>query len=120
MTRAKVGYCGDVVWEKYGKVCSTCCGDVCINGAGCTQIYNHRHRGKQTAFIVSSRTTAKSLALVVSNVSGHICFVSTLSINHVHSHCCPNYRPLVPDALALSINKSKLLVGMYPQRRFQI
>ena len=77
MTRAKVGYRGDVVWEKDGKVCSTCCGDVCIDGAGCTRSYNHRHRGKQTAFVVSSRTTAKPLALVVSNVSGQICFVST-------------------------------------------
>ncbi len=120
MTWAKVAYCGDVVWEKDGKVCSTCCGDICIEGAGCTHSYNHRHRGKQTAFVVSSRTTGKSLVLVVSNVSSHVCFASTLSINHVHSHFCPNYRPLVLDAFVLSAYKLKLLAGMYPQRKLQI
>ena len=76
--------------------------------------------GKQTAFVASSRTTGKSLALVVSNVSSHVCFSSKLSINHVHSHFCPNYRPLVLDAFALSTYKLKFLVGMYPQRKLQI
>lgn len=69
LTRDKLDYRGDVIWSKDSEVYSTCCGDICIDGAGCTRSYNHRHKGKQTAFIVSSRTTGKPLSLVVSNVS---------------------------------------------------
>jgi hypothetical protein len=69
MTRAQIDYPGDVLWEKDGIQHSTCIGDICINGAGCTHGYNHRHRGKQSASIVCSITTRKPLASVVSNVS---------------------------------------------------
>jgi hypothetical protein len=69
MTRAQIDYPGDVLWEKDGIQHSTCIGDICIDGTGCTRSYNHRHRCKQSAFIVCSITTRKLLALVVSNVS---------------------------------------------------
>jgi hypothetical protein len=87
LTWAKVGYRGDVIWSKDGEVYSTCCGDICINGAGCTRSYNHCHKGKQTAFVVSSRTTGKSLALVVSNVSPcHIYLSFCHSLSTVHTN----------------------------------
>ena len=54
LTWDKLNYRGDVIWSKDGEVCSTCCGSICIDGAGCTRSYNHRHKEKQTAFIVSS------------------------------------------------------------------
>jgi hypothetical protein len=69
MTRADPDYIGDLIWEKDGVKHSTCQGEICIDGAGCTRSYNHRHRGRQTAFIVNSRKTGKPLALVVSSVS---------------------------------------------------
>ena len=34
-------YCGDVLWESNGKQNSTSAGGLCIDGAGCTRIYNH-------------------------------------------------------------------------------
>ncbi len=43
MTRADVNYRGDIVCEKDGTIHSTCSSDVCIDGAGCTHSYNHRH-----------------------------------------------------------------------------
>ena len=70
MTHADMNYRGDVVWEtKDGTIHSTCSSDVCIDGAGCTCSYNHRHRGKQSVFIVNSILTVKQLVLVVSKVS---------------------------------------------------
>ncbi len=69
MTCAQIDYPGDVLWEKDGIQHSTCIGDICINGAGCTHSYNHRCRGKQSTCIVCSITTRKPLALGVSNVS---------------------------------------------------
>ena len=62
-------YHGDLQWEKDGVVHSTSVGDVSHDGAGCTRIYNYRHRGRQSAFVVNSKTTGKPLALVVSQVS---------------------------------------------------
>lgn len=58
-----------IVWEKDGKVHRTCTGDISHDGAGCTRVYNHKHRGKQTAFIVNSMDIKKPLELVVSQVS---------------------------------------------------
>jgi len=69
VTRADPDYIGDLIWEKGGVEYSTCQGEICIDGAGCTRSYNHRHKGRQTAFIVNSRKTGKPLALVVSSVS---------------------------------------------------
>jgi hypothetical protein len=71
MTHADKNYRGDVVWEKDRTIHSTCSSssDVCNDGAGCTRSYNHRHQGKQSAFIVNSIMTGKPLALVVSKVS---------------------------------------------------
>jgi hypothetical protein len=70
MTRADKNYHGDVVWEKDGNIVhSTCSRDVCIDGADCTCFFNHRHQGKQSAFIITSIMTGKPFALVVSKVS---------------------------------------------------
>ena len=40
-----------------------------MNIAGTTRSYNHRHKGRQSAFVVDNRHTGKPLASVVSNVS---------------------------------------------------
>jgi hypothetical protein len=63
------GYKGDVTWEDDGNQHSTCAGPVSHDGGGCTRVYNNRHRGRQSAFVVNSRVTTKPLALVVSQVS---------------------------------------------------
>ncbi len=68
MTCADNNYCGNIIWEKDGRQQSSCCSEICIDGAGCTRSYNHRHRGKQSAFVVNSRISGKPLALVVSRV----------------------------------------------------
>ena len=66
--RESPDYCGDVLWESDGKQHSTSAGGLCIDGAGCTRIYNHRHRGRQSAAVGNSTITRKPLALVVSQV----------------------------------------------------
>jgi hypothetical protein len=63
------GYKGDVTWEDDGNQHSMCAGPVSHDGGGCTRVYNNRHRGRQSAFVVNSRITTKPLALVVSQVS---------------------------------------------------
>ena len=68
MTCADNNYCGNIIWEKDGRQQSSCCSEICSDGAGCTRSYNHRHRGKQSAFVVNSRISGKPLALVVSRV----------------------------------------------------
>ena len=67
--RALPEYCGDVHWESNGVAHSTSAGSLCIDGAGCTRIYNNRHRGRQSAAVANSTVTKKPLALVVSQVS---------------------------------------------------
>ncbi len=69
MTCADNNYYRDVVWEKDGPIHSTCSSDVCIDGAGCTRSYNHRHQEKQPVCIGNIIITGKLLALVVSKVS---------------------------------------------------
>ena len=66
--RAQKDYRGDLEWEMNGKKHSTSAGDISHDGAGCTRSYNHRHKGRQSAFVVNSITTGKPLALVVSQV----------------------------------------------------
>ena len=66
--RESPDYCGDVLWESNGKQHSTSAGGLCIDDAGCTRIYNHRHRGRQSAAVGNSTVTRKPLALVVSQV----------------------------------------------------
>jgi hypothetical protein len=61
-------YCGDVEWDSKGEHYATSAGGVCIDGAGCTRIYNNRHRGRQSAAVTNSCVTKKPLALVVSQV----------------------------------------------------
>jgi hypothetical protein len=82
--RASNNYEGDLVWEKDGVCHLTSCGDISMDGAGCTHVYNHRHRGKQSAFIVNSKTTGKPLALVVSQVSKRF---------HIALHLDNHYQP---------------------------
>jgi len=62
-------YCGDVHWESNGVSHSTSAGSLFIDGAGCTRIYNNRHRGCQSAAVANSSVTKKPLALAVSQVS---------------------------------------------------
>jgi hypothetical protein len=69
MTHADNKYRGNIIWEKNGRQQSSCCSEICIHGAGCTCSYNHRHRRKQSAFVVNSCISGKPLALVVSKVS---------------------------------------------------
>jgi hypothetical protein len=69
MTCANNNYHANKVWEKDGRQQSSCCSEICIDGAGCTSSYNNRHRGKQSAFVVNNRVTGKPLALVVGKVS---------------------------------------------------
>ena len=66
--RESSDYCGNVLWESNGKQNSTSACDLCIDGAGCTRIYNNRHRGRQSAAVANSTATRKPLALVVSQV----------------------------------------------------
>ena len=66
-------YGGDIKWSKDGDAHSTSCGDICMDGAGATRSYQHRHRGRQSAYVVNSKNIGKPLALVVSQVS---CFIS--------------------------------------------
>ena len=61
-------YCGDVQWDSNGEHYATSAGSVCIDGAGCTHIYNNRHRGRQSAAVAISCVTKKPLVLVVSQV----------------------------------------------------
>lgn len=67
--RANESYRGDLEWEMNGQKHSTSVGDISHDGAGCTRSYNHRHKGRQSAFVVNSMNTGKPLALVVSQVS---------------------------------------------------
>ena len=69
-SRASENYRGDIEWKDQtnGELHSTCCGDLSIDGAGCTRSYNHRHKGRQSAFVVNSKVTGKPLTLVVSQV----------------------------------------------------
>jgi len=82
--RSSNNYKGDLEWERDGVCHLTSCGDISMDGAGCTRVYNHRHRGKQSAFIVNSITTGKPLALVVSQVSTWLYFAL---------HCDNCYQP---------------------------
>ena len=68
VVRESSDYCGDVLWESNGKQNLTGAGGLCIDGAGCTRIYNNRHRRCQSAAVANSTVTKKSLALVVSQV----------------------------------------------------
>ena len=67
--RAADKYNGDIEWNKNGERHSTCAGNICTDGAGCTRVYNNRHRGRQSAAVANSCVTKKPLALVVSQVS---------------------------------------------------
>ena len=67
--RQSANYSGDLEWESNGEWHSTSAGTVCIDGAGCTRIYNNRHRGRQSAAVANSCVTKKPLALVVSQVN---------------------------------------------------
>ena len=72
---------------------STCAGPVSHDGAGCTRVYNNRHRGRQSAFVVNSKVTGKPLALVVSQVRiyDHLCFSCILCYsNHIVSYLVPS------------------------------
>ena len=82
--RASNNYEGDLEWGKDGVCHLTSCGDISMDGAGCTHVYNHRHREKQSAFIVNSITTGKALALVVSQVSKQL---------HIALHHDNHYQP---------------------------
>jgi hypothetical protein len=63
-------YSGDLLWTLGGDENSTVSsGELCIDGAGATRSYNHRHRGKQSAFNAISMVTGKPLGIVVSQVS---------------------------------------------------
>jgi len=66
--RESSDYCGNVLWESNGKQNSTSACDLCIDGAGCTRIYNNWHRGRQSAAVANSTVTKKPLALVVSHM----------------------------------------------------
>ena len=59
-------YCGNVQWDSNGEDHSTSAGSVCIDDAGCTHIYNNRHRGRQSATVANTCVTKKPLALVIS------------------------------------------------------
>ena len=50
-------YCGDVQWDSNGEHNSTSAGSVCIDGVGCTWIYNNRHCGRQSAAVANSCVT---------------------------------------------------------------
>ena len=67
--RAAAGYGGDIKCTIDGKECSVAKGTTSQDGAAPTRSYGGKHRSKQSAFIVNSRTTGKPLALVVSQVT---------------------------------------------------
>jgi hypothetical protein len=71
-------YKGDVQWSDNGKQHSTSAGNICIDGAGCTRVYNNRHRGRQSAAVANSCVAKKPLAWVVSQVSTMRSILSTL------------------------------------------
>lgn len=69
-TRRLDHYRGDVQWaSKDGDIHSTSCGDLSMDGGGCTRHYNNHSRGRQSSFIVNSKLTGKPLSLIVSQVS---------------------------------------------------
>ena len=71
--REEEEYCGDIAWGSAdGEMHSTARGDLSMDGAGATRIYNNRSRGKQSAHITNSKRTGKPLNLEVSQVSVHI------------------------------------------------
>lgn len=59
-------YGEDLSWVKDGVAHLTSWGKISRGGTGYTRVYNHQHRGRQSAFIANSRNTSKSLALLVS------------------------------------------------------
>ena len=74
--RASEQYCGHVIWEEDRGIHSTSCGDTSVDGVGAAGIYCHKYRGRQFAFICSSKTTGNPLALVASRVDvlvGRLC-----------------------------------------------
>ena len=69
LTRSKEDYQGDIEFEKDGEKRSVCVGEGSGDGGGCTRSFNHRHKGKQSLFVVNSKETKKPLAVVHSQVS---------------------------------------------------
>ena len=78
--RAKADYDGDISCTIDGKECSVAKGTTSQDGAAPTRSYGGKHRSKQSAFVVNSRTTGNPLALVLSQVSS--CFNFAF---HIHT-----------------------------------
>ena len=84
--RASEKYSGDLTWGADGDLHSTSCGDLSTDGAGGTRIYNHRHRGRTSAFVVNSMETGLPVELVVSMVSP--CLDNVHIVQSIESHSC--------------------------------
>ena len=69
LTRSAKDYQGDIEFDKDGEKRSVCVSSGSADGGGCTRSYNHRHKGKQSLFIVNSKETGKPLTFVHSQVS---------------------------------------------------
>ena len=42
-SRALIGYGGDIEWEYQGQMCSSCCGDVAIDGESITRSFRNNY-----------------------------------------------------------------------------
>ena len=69
LTRSKEDYQGDIEFEMDGEKRSVCVGEGSGDGGGCTRSFNHKHKGKQSLYVVNSKDTKKPLAMVHSQVS---------------------------------------------------
>lgn len=64
-SRAIDGYGGDIEWQFDGQMCSSCCGDVVIDGAGITRSFRNNYHGSTSAAVTISPLTGRPLDLVL-------------------------------------------------------
>jgi len=71
--RASPDYVGDLKWtDDNGVEHSTCQAELSGDGSGATRIYEHKHRGHSSAYVVNDRRTGLPLDLIVSRVSHYV------------------------------------------------
>jgi hypothetical protein len=104
-SRALIGYGGDIEWEYQGQMCSSCCGDVAIDGAGITRSFRNNYRGSTSGAITVSPLTGRPIDLVVdkviNNILFHILSYVFILLNHVRvNSVISTFRQNASDVLA--------------------
>ena len=115
LTRSTEGYEGDVEWDHIGEKCSTSKGSGAFDGCGATRSYGNKHKGKQSAFVVTSGVSKKPIALVHyyrGNIERTIVELSNglgLEVNSVELEAqAKNKRKRKKDVLRNSLEPAKL------------